>query len=147
MFEVKMYLFTSYAGGKQADGWIRTIVEYQTAGGAATKEHRSKQEQVTGHRLELIAFSKALADLEKPCVINLYTESSYIISALDNCWITKWKQQGWKNAKGEPVKNADLWEQVDKLMAAHLINIRTGEKNEYKSAIEIEFKQLIGKGE
>lgn len=72
----------------------------------------------TNNRMELTAVIRALEALKRPCEIDLYTDSQYVQKGICE-WIAVWKRRGWKTAGKKPVKNIDLWMQLDRLAAAH----------------------------
>jgi ribonuclease HI len=76
--------------------------------------------QTTNNRMELTAAIKALAALNRPCVVNLFTDSQYLRLGMTE-WLSQWKKKDWRNSKREPVKNADLWQQLDELASKHTI--------------------------
>ena len=63
----------------------------------------------TNNRMELLAAIHALELLKKPCAVDLYSDSAYLINAFSLGWLEKWKTNGWRNSKKEPVENQDLW--------------------------------------
>ncbi len=75
----------------------------------------------TNNRMELTAAIQALAALEDGCVVELYTDSQYVQKGISQ-WIVAWKKRGWKKADKQPVKNADLWEALDRETAKHQIS-------------------------
>jgi ribonuclease HI len=75
----------------------------------------------TNNRMELTAAIKALEALKRPCEVALYTDSQYLRQGMTT-WLAGWKKNGWLTAKKESVKNADLWQQLDKLATKHRIN-------------------------
>ncbi|KTD16078.1 ribonuclease HI [Legionella jordanis] len=75
----------------------------------------------TNNRMELTAAIKALEALKRSCEIDLYTDSQYLRLGITT-WIAQWKKNGWRNSKREPVKNADLWQQLDTLTTKHKIH-------------------------
>jgi ribonuclease HI len=75
----------------------------------------------TNNRMELTAAIKALVALKRPCEVDLFTDSQYLRLGMTT-WLSQWKKKGWLNAKKEPVKNADLWQQLDELATKHRIN-------------------------
>ncbi|MDP1604519.1 MAG: ribonuclease HI [Legionella sp.] len=75
----------------------------------------------TNNRMELMAAIKALEALKRSCEINLYTDSQYLRQGMTE-WLQQWKKKGWRNSKKEPVKNADLWQQLDGLAGQHQIH-------------------------
>ena len=74
----------------------------------------------TNNKMELTAVIKALEYLTEPHQIVLTTDSKYVIGGI-NDWMDNWKKRGWRNAKGEPVKNKELWLQLDQLVSKHKI--------------------------
>jgi ribonuclease HI len=78
------------------------------------------QPGTTNNRMELTAVIEALTALKQPCQIVLHTDSQYVMKGITE-WIRGWKAKGWKTAAREPVKNVDLWKQLDELVAAHHI--------------------------
>ena len=76
--------------------------------------------ETTNNRMEMMAVIKALSALNKPCQIDLYTDSNYVRDGVMK-WLPGWKAKGWKTASKKPVKNQDLWERIDSEMARHSI--------------------------
>jgi ribonuclease HI len=70
--------------------------------------------------MELTAVIRALEALKRPCDIDLYTDSQYVQKGISE-WINAWRRRGWKTADRKPVKNVDLWQELDRLVAAHAI--------------------------
>ncbi len=63
----------------------------------------------TNNQMELQAIISALLALKKPCELNIYSDSAYVVNAFNQNWIENWQKNGWKNAKKEEVSNKDLW--------------------------------------
>ena len=74
----------------------------------------------TNNRMELKAVIEALGALKGPCEIVLHTDSQYVMKGMTE-WIRGWKAKGWKTASKEPVKNADLWRELDALCSQYKI--------------------------
>lgn len=74
----------------------------------------------TNNRMELTAAIKALSVLTRRCQVDLYTDSQYLRQGMTE-WMIQWKKRGWRTAKKEPVKNADLWQLLDELTLKHEI--------------------------
>jgi ribonuclease HI len=72
----------------------------------------------TNNRMELTAVIQALSALKKPCTVELYTDSQYVRQGITE-WIHNWKRRGWQTSDKKPVKNADLWQQLDAVAAQH----------------------------
>lgn len=69
----------------------------------------------------LQGFIQAVEILQRPCILNIYTESDYLISAFRNAWIQEWKKSGWMTAKKKEVRNREQWQQLDKMLARHSV--------------------------
>lgn len=78
------------------------------------------ESQTTNNRMELLAVIRALESLKRPAKVEVYTDSQYVKNGIET-WIKVWKRNGWKTSAGKPVKNADLWRELDHLAAAHQI--------------------------
>ncbi|WP_071871321.1 ribonuclease HI [Atopomonas hussainii] len=81
------------------------------------------ERDTTNNRMELTAAIQALATLKRPCEVRLVTDSEYVMKGI-NEWMPGWKKRGWKTAAKQPVKNADLWQQLDEQAARHKIEWR-----------------------
>jgi ribonuclease HI len=75
----------------------------------------------TNNRMELIAVIEGLRALKQPCQIELITDSKYVLQGI-NEWVHNWKRNGWKTAARKPVKNVDLWQQLDTEIDRHEID-------------------------
>jgi ribonuclease HI len=71
--------------------------------------------------MELKAAIRALEALKQPCTVELYTDSQYVKNGITT-WMADWKRRGWRTADRKPVKNIDLWQELDALSAAHRIH-------------------------
>jgi ribonuclease HI len=87
------------------------------------KELFGGEQLTTNQRMELTGAIQGLAALTKPCDVVLYTDSTYVIKGITE-WIKGWKRNGWKNSARQPVKNAELWQQLDTEAARHTIEWR-----------------------
>ncbi|MFN3397497.1 MAG: ribonuclease HI, partial [Sulfurimicrobium sp.] len=74
----------------------------------------------TNNRMELLAVIKALEALSRPCQARVHTDSQYVQKGISE-WIHNWKRRGWRTADKKPVKNMDLWQQLDALAAQHQV--------------------------
>lgn len=84
------------------------------------KELKGGELHTTNNRMELMAAIKALEALKQTCTVNLHTDSQYLRLGMTQ-WLANWKRKGWRNAKKEPVKNVDLWQELDVLAQKHTI--------------------------
>jgi ribonuclease HI len=89
------------------------------------KEHQKEisgfEKETTNNRMEMQAVIQALRAVKKPLEIEIYTDSKYVMDGITS-WIKSWKQNNWRNANRKPVKNADLWRELDEEVAKHKIN-------------------------
>ena len=85
------------------------------------KELCGGEPDTTNNRMELTAVIRALEALKRSCAIDLYTDSQYVQKGISE-WLASWKRRGWKTADRKPVKNVDLWLELDKLAAGHNIH-------------------------
>jgi len=79
------------------------------------------ERQTTNNRMELYAAIAALETLNKPCRVELTTDSQYLRNGITE-WMSNWKRRGWKTAAKKPVKNRDLWQRLDAAVQRHDIN-------------------------
>ncbi|MFK7866384.1 MAG: ribonuclease HI [Alphaproteobacteria bacterium] len=84
------------------------------------KELSGFDPQTTNNRMELMAAIKALSSLKRPMQVTLYTDSKYVQQGIMT-WMQGWKRNGWKTAAKKPVKNDDLWQQLDHLNQQHQV--------------------------
>ncbi len=115
--EKTVYLFTDGAckGNPGAGGW-GVLLRY----GEHEKELFGGEAQTTNNRMELTAVLSGLKTLNRPCDVVICTDSQYVKNGMES-WIHNWKKNGWKTAGRQPVKNADLWQQLDEQVARHRV--------------------------
>ena len=82
------------------------------------KELCGGEPATTNNRMELTAVIRALAALKRRCDVDLYTDSQYVQKGISE-WVASWKRRGWKTADKKPVKNIDLWLELDRLAGGH----------------------------
>jgi ribonuclease HI len=88
--------------------------------GERVKELHGGEPATTNNRMELTAVIQGLAALKRPCKVQVSTDSQYVQKGISQ-WIVDWKRRGWRTADRKPVKNVDLWQQLDALAAKHEI--------------------------
>jgi ribonuclease HI len=91
--------------------------------GEQEKELWGGEKLTTNNRMELTAVIQALEALKRPCRVTLYTDSEYVRNGITN-WIHNWKRRGWTTANKQPVKNVELWRELDELAGKHEIDWR-----------------------
>ena len=88
--------------------------------GGHEKELFGGEPQTTNNRMELTAVIRALEALKRPCTVQVYTDSQYVQKGISE-WLRDWKRRGWRTADKKPVKNIDLWQELDRLAALHRV--------------------------
>ncbi len=86
--------------------------------GRHQKELYGGEAETTNNRMELRAVIEALSALKRPCQVVVHTDSQYVQKGMSE-WLEGWKRRQWRTADKKPVKNADLWQQLDELVAQH----------------------------
>ncbi len=112
------YIYTDGAckGNPGRGGWGALIKFKENE-----KEIFGGQRDTTNNRMEMTAAIEALKQLKRPCDVVLTTDSQYLRQGITQ-WIHNWKKRNWKTASKQPVKNVDLWQQLDSLQEAHNIS-------------------------
>ena len=112
---VEIYADGACRGNPGPGGWAATL-EY----GEHLRELSGAEAQTTNNRMELTAVIRALEALKRGVSARVHTDSEYVIRGI-NEWLPNWKARGWRTADRKPVKNQDLWEQLDAAAARHQI--------------------------
>ena len=116
MKEVTIYTDGACSGNPSAGGY-GVVLMY----GAAKKELSEGYRKTTNNRMELLAVIKGLEALKESCRVNLYSDSKYVVDAMEKGWVVKWKQNGWMRNKKEKASNIDLWERLLPLLEKHQV--------------------------
>ena len=119
---VKIFTDGAATGNPDGPGGYGTILEYvDTKGQLHTREYSQGYVKTTNNRMELMAAIVGLEALTKPCQVQLYSDSKYLVDAFNQHWIDSWLKKGWKRGKNEPVKNVELWKRLLAAMAPHQV--------------------------
>lgn len=120
--KVKIYTDGAARGNPDGPGGYGTVLEFiDSKGQLHTKELSRGYKKTTNNRMELMAVIAGLEALNRPCEIELYSDSKYVVDAFNQHWIDGWLKKGWKRGKNEPVKNVDLWKRLLKAKEPHQI--------------------------
>lgn len=110
---VKIYTDGAARGNPDGPGGYGTILHYTDGKGQLhVREFSQGYKKTTNNRMELIAAIVGLEALKRPCQVELYSDSQYLVNAFNQHWIDSWVKKGWKRGKNEPVKNVDLWKRL-----------------------------------
>lgn len=98
------------------------MIQYvDTKGNLHEKELSAGYVKTTNNRMELMAAIAALEALNRPCQVDLYSDSSYVVKAFTEGWLENWIAKGWKRGKNDPVKNVDLWQRLLRAKEPHTV--------------------------
>ena len=118
-------IFTDGAarGTPDGPGGYGTILQYRdNEGRIHEKEISQGYLRTTNNRMELMAAIAGLEALNRPCLVDLYSDSKYLVDAFNQKWIENWVKNDWKRGRSGPVKNIDLWKRLLKAMEPHRVN-------------------------
>ncbi|MCL2370945.1 MAG: ribonuclease HI [Firmicutes bacterium] len=132
---MKVIIYTDGAcsGNPGAGGWA-AILMY----GGRQKEISGGEEMTTNNRMELQAAIEGLKALKKPCEVELYSDSAYLVNAFNLGWIDKWRRYGWRKTPNatELIKNSDQWEELYELTQKYnttFVKVKGHSDNEYNN--------------
>ena len=114
MKQVELYTDGACSGNPGPGGWGAILIYKGTE-----KELSGGEKNTTNNRMELTAVIKGLSALKESCIVELYSDSKYVIDALEKGWAVSWQARGWKKADKKPALNPDLWEVLLSLTDKH----------------------------
>ena len=116
MKEITIYTDGACSGNPGPGGWGAVLIfqgnQKEISGGA---------KDTTNNIMEMTAVIEALKLLKEPCIVNLHSDSAYVVNAFNELWIEGWLAKGWVNSKKEPVKNKELWLELIELTNKHKV--------------------------
>lgn len=111
--KVTIYTDGSAKGNPNGPGGYGTVLLYvDTKGVTHRREYSGGYKKTTNNRMELMGAIVGLEALLRPCQVDLYSDSQYLVKAFNDHWIDNWQRRNWRRGKNEPVKNADLWQRL-----------------------------------
>lgn len=141
---VTVYVESGIRGPARRSGAGAWLVEYIRKDGTPETRPVDPADAVTWlpdttqAALELNMLIDALSILTKPCSVRINTECEHILNVFENGWLEKWKESDWKTAKGKPVANAELWQQLSEYIDVHEdVLVEKGE-NSYRNIMQME---------
>lgn len=146
-----MLLFTDGAcSGNPGPGGWGYILRHPATG--KEREASGAERLTTNNRMELLAVIHGLEALKSSSIVDVYSDSQYVLNGL-NEWLDNWKRRGWKTAAKKPVKNEDLWRELDELRAKHDLRYHwirghnEHPENERADQLAVAAREAIVKGE
>lgn len=111
---MKVYIYTDGAArGNPGNGGYGAVLSFTNSKGQTfTRELSGGFERTTNNRMELLGAIAALEALNRPCEVELHSDSQYLVNAFNKHWVEGWIKRGWKTAAKKPVKNIDLWKRL-----------------------------------
>lgn len=110
---VELYSDGACRGNPGPGGW-GVLLNYQKK----SRQLYGGEQQTTNNRMELTAVIEGLSALKEPCLVDIYTDSKYVMQGMTE-WLQGWKKKNWKTASGKPVKNVELWQSLDQACQKH----------------------------
>lgn len=114
---VRLFTDGACSGNPGPGGWA-FILQHPASG--KKREEYGSDPSTTNNRMELTAVIRGLAALSRPSSVELYSDSKYVLDGLKE-WLPNWKRRGWKTAGKQPVKNQELWQELDALSSKHRV--------------------------
>ena len=131
MKHVDIYTDGACSGNPGAGGYCAILIfngiEKVVSGG---------EDNTTNNRMELVAVIEGLKTLKEPCEVDLYSDSQYVINAINEKWLENWSNSDWRAASKKSVKNVDLWQTLIPLIKTHKVNfikVKGHSDNEYNN--------------
>ena len=131
MKTVTVYTDGACSGNPGPGGWAAILTF-----GAAEKILSGGEAHTTNNRMELTGVIRALEQLNQPCIVELYSDSKYVVDAISKGWAVSWRKNGWRKADKKPALNIDLWQTLLELLERHEVHlhwVKGHASNEYNN--------------
>ena len=131
MKEVTIYTDGACSGNPGPGGWGSILIYKDNY-----KEISGGKSSTTNNEMELTAVVESLSRLKEPCQVILYSDSSYVVNAINKSWLEKWEANGWINSKKQTLPNLLLWKQLAELVKIHKVEfvwVKGHSDNEYNN--------------
>ncbi len=115
--QVELFTDGACSGNPGPGGWA-FVLRHPASGKEI--ERSGGEKRTTNNRMELMAVIEGLSTLSRGSLVDLYSDSQYVLKGLEE-WLASWKKRGWLTADKKPVKNEDLWRRLDELKSKHEI--------------------------
>ncbi len=140
---VEIYTDGACSGNPGKGGWCAILLY-----GGNEKVLAGGDPDTTNNRMEVYAAIAGLAALKERCVVKLYSDSAYLVNAIEQGWLDGWRRNGWKTSGKQAVKNMDLWERLTELLRAHavtFVKVKGHADNVYNNRCDEYARAEIGK--
>ena len=125
MNKVTIYTDGAARGNPDGPGGYGAVLQFVDRNGTLHERELSQgYAKTTNNRMELMAVIAALEALTRPCVVELFSDSKYVVDAFNEHWIDRWIRTGWKKADKTPVLNVDLWQRLLAAKEKHNVTFR-----------------------
>jgi ribonuclease HI len=114
--QVDIYTDGACSGNPGLGGWGVVLLAHDQR-----KEMAGGEPHTTNQRMELTAAIQGLSTLKYPCQVRLFSDSAYLINCFKQRWYERWQRNGWRNSKGDPVENQDLWAELLRLASTQRV--------------------------
>jgi ribonuclease HI len=143
--EKKITIYTDGAcSGNPGPGGWGALLMY----GASIREISGYSPATTNNRMELSAAIEALEALKESCKVDLYSDSSYLVNAINEGWLKRWTVNNWKTSTKKNVENIDLWQKILKLLTLHNVSfhkVKGHSDNPYNNRCDTLAREAIKK--
>lgn len=129
--KVIIYTDGACSGNPGPGGWGTILMA-----GGVSKEMSGGEALTTNNRMELMAVIEGLSALKRPCDVEIYSDSAYVVNAFNQNWISNWQRNGWRNSAKAEVANVDLWKRLLELTSVHKVKfnkVKGHADNEYNN--------------
>lgn len=141
MLKIQIYTDGACSGNPGEGGWGAILLHNGTS-----KKISGYEAHTTNNRMELLAVISALSELKFSCQVVLYSDSAYVVNALNQKWLQDWERNNWRTASKKPVQNQDLWERLAELLNIHevkFVKVKGHADNEYNNECDRLARQAI----
>lgn len=123
LMHVDIYTDGAARGNPDGPGGYGCLLQYRDSKGFLhEREYSAGYKKTTNNRMELMAAVVGLEALTRPCEVDLYSDSQYLVNAFNQHWIEGWIKKGWKRGRNEPVKNKELWQRLLSAKEKHQVS-------------------------
>ncbi len=131
MKSVDIYTDGACSGNPGKGGWCAILLY-----GGTERVLSGGDPDTTNNRMEVYAAIAGLSALKEKCSVRLYSDSAYLVNAIEQHWLDNWRKKGWKTADNKPVKNKELWEMLYAQLCVHdvaFVKVKGHADNEYNN--------------